>query len=74
MVLSWFRAFASPAKEKQVDGHAAYRKCPKCGERDFRISDRQRARPDIYRSSVFRVTWLCLTCGLREKEEVDEAE
>jgi hypothetical protein len=54
------------------DGHAAYRKCPHCGGRDFRISDRQRTRPDVYGSRLFSVKWLCLACGMREAEEVEE--
>ena len=47
-------------------------KCPKCGESDFRTSDRQRTRPDVYGSSTFRLKWLCLTCGYRTIEYVEE--
>jgi len=47
-------------------------KCPKCGESDFRMSDRQRTRPDVYGSSTFRLKWLCLTCGYRTIEIVEE--
>ena len=36
------------------------------------MSDRQRAAPDIYRSRAFRVKWLCLTCGHRETEDIEE--
>ena len=47
-----------------------YRKCPSCGEPNFRISDRQRAQPELYLSRTYRVTWLCLSCGKREIEMV----
>jgi len=62
------------ARVKNVDPHASYRKCPQCGERDFRLSDRQRAKPDVYRSRVFLLKWLCLGCGYRENETVEEPE
>ena len=75
---NWFRGGdkiqgSSSLPEKKSEGHPAYRKCPKCGERDFRISDRQRARPEIYGSRIFRVKWLCLACGMRESEEIEES-
>jgi C4-type Zn-finger protein len=47
-------------------------KCPKCGEADFRTSDRQRTRPEIYGSRTFRLKWLCLTCGYRTVEVVED--
>lgn len=47
-------------------------KCPKCGELDFRTSDRQRIRPDIYGSNTFRLKWLCLSCGYRTIEDIEE--
>ena len=50
--------------------NARYRKCPKCGEPDFRMTDRQRARP-VYGSSTYRVKWLCSNCGHQTKEYVD---
>ncbi len=62
------------AKGKNVDPHASYRKCPQCGGRDLRLSDRQRAKPDVYRSRVFLLKWLCLACGYRENETVEEPE
>ncbi len=65
----------SPAtKRKAADPHPSYRKCPKCGERDFRLSDRQRAQPEVYRSRVFLLKWLCLACGYRENETIEETE
>ena len=57
---------------KSGEEHGAYRKCPKCGERDFRIIDKQRAEPQTYRSRLFRVKWLCLACGMRESEQIEE--
>ena len=36
------------------------------------MSDRQRARPEVYGSSTFRVKWLCLTCGYRTTELVED--
>ena len=47
-------------------------KCPKCGEPDFRTSDRQRTRPEVYGSNTFRLKWLCLTCGHRTVEIVED--
>jgi predicted RNA-binding Zn-ribbon protein involved in translation (DUF1610 family) len=64
----------APAKVKIIDPHASYRKCPQCGERDLRLSDRQRAQPDVYRSRVFLLKWLCLACGYRDNETVEELE
>ena len=70
---NWIRSLASPREKREPnEEHAPYRKCPGCGERDFRISDRQRARPDVYGSRTFCVKWLCLTCGKRETETVEE--
>lgn len=65
---------ATPNEPNAVEPYRSYRKCPKCGERDFRLSDRQRARPDIYRSRLFLLKWLCLTCAHREDEIVEERE
>jgi C4-type Zn-finger protein len=64
---------ASLPETKPVEQHAANRKCPKCAERDFRACDRQRTRPDDYRSRAYRVKWLCLACGYRETEDLEEA-
>ena len=75
MLVPWrTRAADSRAKRKAADPHASYRKCPKCGECDFRLSDRQRAQPDVYRSRVFLLKWLCLACGHRENETIEETE
>jgi predicted RNA-binding Zn-ribbon protein involved in translation (DUF1610 family) len=59
-------------KRKASNPHAAYRNCPKCGKRDFRMSDRQRALPDVYGSRAFRVKWLCLSCGHWETAQIEE--
>lgn len=69
----WIRNLTSFRERREPnEGHAPYRKCPACGERDFRISDRQRARPDVYGSRTFCVKWLCLACGNRETETIEE--
>jgi predicted RNA-binding Zn-ribbon protein involved in translation (DUF1610 family) len=69
----WIRSMAWSRERRDAnEGHAAYRKCPACGERDFRISDRQRSRPDVYASRTFRVKWLCLACGERATEIIEE--
>src|SRR5688572_24892341 len=47
-------------------------KCPLCGAPDFRMSDRQLTRPDVYGSRTFRVKWLCLRCGYGTSEDVEE--
>ena len=57
---------------KSDAGERLSAKCPKCGESDFRMSDRQRTRPDVYGSRSFRLKWLCLTCGYRTAEIVEE--
>jgi len=70
---SWIRSMTSVREKWEPnEDHAPYRKCPACGERDFRISDRQRARPEVYGSRTFCVKWLCLTCGKRETETIEE--
>ncbi len=65
---------ANAGRNDASDPHATYRNCPKCGKRDFRMSDRQRARPEIYRSRDFLVKWLCLGCGHRETAHIVEPE
>lgn len=67
----WIRRAATSGRTRDKD-HAPYRKCPSCGEPKFRISDRQRAQPEQYRSRTYRVKWLCLSCGKRETEMVEE--
>jgi len=64
----------APSARNSTDPHAAYRKCPQCGERDLRLSDRQRAKPDVYQSRLFQLKWLCLACGYRENETIEETE
>ena len=69
----WIRRVATSRRTREGNtDHASYRKCPFCGEPNFRISDRQRARPELYRSRTFRVKWLCLSCGKRETETVED--
>jgi len=36
------------------------------------MSDRQMTRPDVYGSRTFRIKWLCLNCGYRTMEDVEE--
>jgi len=67
-------AIPAPRGRKTADPHAPYRRCPRCGERDLRLSDRQRAKPDVYRSRLFLLKWLCLSCGYRESETIEEIE
>lgn len=74
-VLNWIRklipgALRATRRWDAAERHSA--KCPKCGEPDFRMSDRQRTRPEIYGSRTFRLKWLCLTCGYRTIETVEE--
>jgi hypothetical protein len=52
--------------------HPPYRRCPRCGERGLRMSDRQRVSPDVYRSRVFLLKSLCLACGYRETERFEQ--
>jgi len=63
---------ASPRGVRSIEGQQLSAKCPKCGESDFRMSDRQRIRPEVYGSNTFRVKWLCLNCGYRTTEDVEE--
>jgi C4-type Zn-finger protein len=63
-----------PGGTRSTEPHAAFRRCPQCGAREFRLSDRQRARPDVYRSRVFLLKWLCLACAYRETETVEDHE
>ena len=74
-LLGWAGIVAAiPRKPNPTEPHAAFRRCPQCGERDFRLSDRQRAQPDVYRSRVFLLKWLCFACAHRETETVEEPE
>ena len=60
------------AKRRSDEGTRLSSKCPKCGQPDFRMSDRQRTKSDVYGSHTFRVKWLCLNCGYRAMEYVEE--
>ena len=71
----WLRNLTSSRQPRDAnEEHASYRKCPACGERDFRISDRQRSKPELYGSRTFCVKWLCLSCGARQTEIVEESD
>jgi C4-type Zn-finger protein len=74
--LNWVRTVlrlgSRRATRKSDAGERHSAKCPKCGEPDFRMSDRQRTRPEIYNSRSFRLKWLCLTCGYRTTEIIEE--
>ena len=74
-VRDWLRNLTSSRQPRDAnEEHASYRKCPACGERDFRISDRQRSKPELYGSRTFCVKWLCLSCGARETEIIEESD
>jgi len=51
-----------------------YRKCPACAERDFRIQDRYRSRPEPFEGRYFHEKWLCFSCGHREAVNIPEPE
>lgn len=75
--LNWVRTVIRSIGSLRVtrkfdEGERHSAKCPKCGEADFRMSDRQRTRPDVYGSRSFRLKWLCLACGYRTTEIVEE--
>ena len=72
--LSWARTLIPGlgVTRRSDAGERLSSKCPKCGEADFRTSDRQRTRPEIYGSRTFRLKWLCLTCGYRTIEIVED--
>jgi hypothetical protein len=59
---------------RNAESHLSYRRCPKCGERDLRLSDRHRPEPSVYRSRIFVLKWLCLSCDYRETETIEEIE
>jgi len=69
-VSGWIQRTASLPVNRIRD--RGYRKCPKCGEPKFRMSDRQRAQPDVYGSRSFRVKWLCLHCSYETRENIEE--
>jgi len=54
-------------------GSSVYRKCPQCGDRNFRVSDRQLARPDVFGSRSYRLKWICGACSHQEFEIIEEA-
>jgi C4-type Zn-finger protein len=69
------RSLLAPlSQRKSAESQASYRRCPKCGERDLRLSDRHRPEPSVYQSRIFVLKWLCLSCGYRETETVEEIE
>lgn len=50
-----------------------HRKCPSCGERDFRLRDQYRYHPDIFQSDRhLHEKWLCYTCGYAEQYDIPE--
>lgn len=69
--LNWSRGVIQ--RTRRSDGGVRLSpKCPNCGAPDLRMSDRQLTRPDVYGSRTFRVKWLCLRCGYRTSEDVEE--
>jgi hypothetical protein len=76
-LLAPWRAFVAGIplpKRKSAESQSSYRRCPKCGERDLRLSDRHRPEPSVYQSRIFVLKWLCLSCGYRETETTEEIE
>src|SRR6266436_4168945 len=86
-IRAWFNWFAAvrtmPAKLSEIERRIAelkprdetpkYRKCPECGERDFRLQDRYRHHPDVFaRTRYFHEKWLCFACGHRETNNIEE--
>ena len=58
--------------ESSRDTSAAYRVCPSCDKRDFRLRDHYRSRPDIYGPRFLHEKWLCYTCGHAETNNIEE--
>ena len=49
-----------------------FRKCPRCGERDFRLIDAYRIRPDVFGERILHQKWLCYNCSHREEDNLEE--
>jgi hypothetical protein len=50
-----------------------FRKCPQCGERDLRLQDRYRYRPDVFdHQRYFHEKWRCYTCGFMDEDNRPE--
>jgi hypothetical protein len=61
------------ALEKSAPEPSPFRKCPVCGERDLRIQDRYRFRPDVFdQQRYFHEKWRCFSCGHLEQNEIPE--
>ena len=58
-------------KDGKIDKR--YRKCPQCGERDFRLEDRYHHRPDIFGGPrYFHEKWRCYSCNHFEATNIEE--
>jgi len=63
------RRLAEPVQQPPQSPH---RKCPKCGERDFRLHDQYRARPDVFGPRFLHQKWLCYSCGHAKTDNIEE--
>jgi uncharacterized protein with PIN domain len=58
---------------EQPAATSPYRKCPQCGERDLRLQDRYRYRPDVFDNQrYFHEKWRCYTCGAIDEVNLPE--
>jgi hypothetical protein len=58
---------------KQNRAVSRYRKCPECGERDYRCEDRYRSRPDVFNGPrYFHEKWRCYSCNHFEATNIEE--
>jgi len=60
------------AKQAQEPPPQQHRQCPKCGERDYRLRDQYRSRPDPFGPRFLHEKWLCYSCGHKETNNIEE--
>jgi hypothetical protein len=59
--------------EQPPPSPSPYRKCPQCAERDLRLIDQYRYRPDLYdEHRIFHEKWRCHSCGHFEEINLPE--
>ena len=63
------RRLAEPSQEPPP---SPYRFCPQCEERNLRLRDQYRARPDVHGPRFLHEKWLCYSCGYEEINNIEE--
>ena len=58
---------------QQTAAPSPYRICPHCGERDLRLQDKYRYRPDVFdHQRYYHEKWRCFSCGATDEVNLPE--